>query len=118
MEEDRVLFAGDLAMKRAFPAFASPYSSGRTWLASLDKLDALRPAKVVGSHGEIGDAALISEYRGYLKAVEARVRELKSEGKSSDEAAKLLTAEFQAKYPDWSAPVRIAGAVQAFYADR
>ena len=74
--------------------------------------------KVVGSHREMGDATLISEYRGYLKSIEARVRELKSEGKSSDEAAKLLTAEFQAKYPDWAAPVRIAGAVQAFYADR
>jgi glyoxylase-like metal-dependent hydrolase (beta-lactamase superfamily II) len=118
VEEDRVLFAGDLAMKRAFPAFASPYSSGRTWLASLDALDALRPVKVVGSHGEMGDAALISDYRGYLKTVEARVQQLKAAGVPVAEAEKTLTAELQARYPDWAQPARIAGAVQAFYADR
>jgi hypothetical protein len=105
-------------MKRAFPAFASPYSSGRTWLASLDALDALNPLKVVGSHGEMGDATLISDYRSYLKTVEARVRELKAAGVPLAEAEKILTAELQARYADWAQPVRIAGAVQAFYADR
>jgi len=115
VEEDRILFAGDLAMKGAFPAFASPYSSGKTWLASLDKLDAMRPVKVVGSHGEMGDASLISEYRNYLRAVQSRVAQLKSSGVSVTDASKTLTAEFEAKYPNWSAPARIAGAVQAFY---
>jgi len=115
VEEDRILFAGDLAMKSAFPAFASPYSSGKTWLASLDKLDAMRPVKVVGSHGEMGDASLISEYRNYLRAVQSRVAQLKSSGVSVTDASKTLTAEFEAKYPNWSAPARIAGAVQAFY---
>jgi glyoxylase-like metal-dependent hydrolase (beta-lactamase superfamily II) len=118
VEEDRVLFAGDLAMKRAFPAFASPYSSGRVWLKSLDALDALKPLKVVGSHGEIGDAALIADYRAYLKTVEARVGELKAAGVPLAEAEKTLTAELSARYPDWAQPVRIAGAVQAFYSDR
>ena len=102
-------------MKGAFPAFASPYSSGKTWLASLDKLDAMRPVKVVGSHGEMGDASLISEYRNYLRAVQSRVAQLKSSGVSVTDASKTLTAEFEAKYPNWSAPARIAGAVQAFY---
>src|SRR5215475_10560712 len=43
VESDLVLFAGDLAM-RAQPAFASPRSSLRQWLASLDRLEALKPA--------------------------------------------------------------------------
>jgi len=34
---------------------------------------------------------------------------------SVTDASKTLTAEFEAKYPNWSAPARIAGAVQAFY---
>ena len=43
VEPDRLLFAGDLAMK-AQPAFASSHSSLRQWLASLDRLEALKPA--------------------------------------------------------------------------
>ena len=41
VEGDRVLFSGDLAMKDLFPAFASPQSDSRTWLASLDQMAAL-----------------------------------------------------------------------------
>ena len=38
-------------------------------------------------------------------------------GLEYDDADKLLTAEFTAKYPNWNAPVRISGAVKAFYAE-
>ena len=48
IEADRVLFTGDIAMK-AQPAFASPYSTIRQWLASLDRLEALKPAVIVPS---------------------------------------------------------------------
>ena len=50
VELDRVLFSGDVAM-RPQPAFASPYSTIRQWLSSLDKLEALKPAVIVPSHG-------------------------------------------------------------------
>src|SRR5262249_57813614 len=46
IESERVLFAGDLAM-RAQPAFASPRASLRQWLASLDRLEALQPALIL-----------------------------------------------------------------------
>ena len=115
IEGDRVLFSGDLAMKQLFPAFASPYSDGIVWLASLDKLAAMQPKVVVGSHGGIGDASMIGDYRNILKAVQARTRELKAQGKSEDEACKLLTDELAAKYPDWVAPIRVPGAVSMFY---
>ena len=38
VEGDRVLFSGDLVMKNLFPAFATPHSDSRAWLASLDQL--------------------------------------------------------------------------------
>lgn len=117
VEEDKVLFSGDLAMNGAFPAFASPYASGKTWLVSLDHLDALRPGMIVPSHGPMGDAAMISEWRSYFTALQARVRELKGQGRSVEETDKLLTAEFTAKYPNWTASIRISGAVKAFYAE-
>jgi glyoxylase-like metal-dependent hydrolase (beta-lactamase superfamily II) len=115
VEEDRVLFSGDVVMNRTFLA-AGPTSSITTWLTTLDELDALRPAVVVPSHGAIGDATLIGMDREYLKAVQVRVGELKTQGKSADDAAQTVTAEIQGRFPDWSAPARIGAAVRAAYA--
>ena len=43
-----------------------------------------------------------------MKAIQARAVELKRAGKSADECAQTVQTEFQAKYPDWTAPTRIA----------
>jgi glyoxylase-like metal-dependent hydrolase (beta-lactamase superfamily II) len=116
VEEDDVLFAGDVVMNRTFLA-ASPTSSIRTWLATLDELDALHPKVVVPSHGAIGDGSLVGKDRDYLKAVQARVAELKPQGKSADEIAQSVSTEIQAMFPDWTAPVRIGAAARAAYAE-
>jgi hypothetical protein len=65
----------------------------------------------------MGDALMISDWRNYFKALQARVQELKGQGKSADETAKLANAEFTAKYPNWAAPDRISNAAKAFYAE-
>jgi glyoxylase-like metal-dependent hydrolase (beta-lactamase superfamily II) len=117
VEEDGVLFTGDVVINRFFPIFPDADASGKNWLAILDQLDALQPRKIVPGHGEVGDAALIGKERTYLKAVQSRVMELKAQGKSADESAKLLSAEFRTKYPDWENPGWIADAVKRFYAE-
>ena len=117
VEEDRVLFSGDLAMSGAFPAFATPQSRSDTWLKSLDALDAFHAQRLVPSHGPLADASIIGQYRSYLKDLQARVAELKRAGKSAGEASDILQAEFRAKYPDWAQPVRIVAAVNAIYAE-
>jgi glyoxylase-like metal-dependent hydrolase (beta-lactamase superfamily II) len=117
VEEDRVLFSGDLAMSGAFPAFATPQSRADTWLKSLDALDALHPQRLVPSHGPLADASIIGQYRAYLKGLQARVAELKRAGKAASEASDALQAEYRAKYPDWTQPVRIGAAVSAIYAE-
>src|SRR5258708_452967 len=62
IESERVLFAGDLAM-RAQPAFASPHSSLRHWLTSLDRLEALNPPPTFPTPGPPGTApALLHGY--------------------------------------------------------
>jgi glyoxylase-like metal-dependent hydrolase (beta-lactamase superfamily II) len=116
VEEDKVLFSGDVVMNRAFLA-AGAASSINTWLATLDELAALGPTAVVPSHGAIGDASLIAKDRDYLSAVRARVRELKAQGKSADDTAQTVVAEIQAKFPDWTAPMRIGAAARAAYAE-
>ncbi len=86
-------------------------------LTSLDALDAFRAQRLVPAHGELAEASAISQYRSYLTALQARVAELKGAGKSSEEAAELLRAEFRAKYPDWAQPLRVHAAVNAIYAE-
>jgi glyoxylase-like metal-dependent hydrolase (beta-lactamase superfamily II) len=115
VEKERVLFSGDLAMNGLFPAFATPQSSARTWLTSLDDLAKLKPRTVIGAHYPAGDASTISGYRDYLAALQARVIQLKKEGKSSDDTAVQVREEFARKYPDWQQPLRIHAAATVIY---
>jgi glyoxylase-like metal-dependent hydrolase (beta-lactamase superfamily II) len=117
VEEDKVLFSGDVVMNRTFLAANATTSSIRTWLTTLDELDGLHPTVVVPSHGGIGDATLIANDRDYLRLVQTRVGALKAQGKSADETAQTVTTEVQAKFPDWTQPPRIAAAARAAYAE-
>jgi len=112
VEEDRVLFSGDVVMNNAFLA-ANAASDIRLWLTTLDELEALKPAVVVPSHGGIGDAGLIARDRDYLTALQTRVAQLKAEGKSVEEVAQTVPPEIQAKFPGWTAPARVAIAARA-----
>jgi hypothetical protein len=103
VEEDRVLFTGDVVMSQRFLA-AQNTSSITTWLSTLDELASLKPAKVVPSHGSIDDATMIARARAFLQTVQERVGELKRAGKSSDEAAAAVVADIAPKYPEWGNP--------------
>jgi glyoxylase-like metal-dependent hydrolase (beta-lactamase superfamily II) len=116
VEPDRVLFAGDVVMNRAFLAFGAQ-SSPRTWLESLGRLAALHPGLVVPSHGPTGGPEIIDQQRQVLTALRRAVAARRAEGQSVDQAASALTSEFQAKHPDWRSPGRIAAAVRAMYAE-
>jgi glyoxylase-like metal-dependent hydrolase (beta-lactamase superfamily II) len=114
IESDRILFAGDLAM-RAQPAFASPHSSLQHWLASLDRLEALQPAIIVPSHGPTGEGiAFITGYRAYLTEVRDRTAAEKRAGQTVDQAVNTVTAAFGDRAPD---KARLAGAIRAAYAE-
>jgi glyoxylase-like metal-dependent hydrolase (beta-lactamase superfamily II) len=117
VEQDGVLFTGDGVINRFFPIFPDADASGKNWLSILDQLDEFHPRTIVPGHGEVGDASLIGVERTYLKAVQSRTAELKAQGKTVDETAKMLSVEFRAKYPDWENPGWIADAVERFYAE-
>jgi glyoxylase-like metal-dependent hydrolase (beta-lactamase superfamily II) len=117
VEPDLVLFAGDVVMNRAFLAWGQA-SSAQTWLDVLGRLESLRPTKVVPSHGPMGDATIIGEQRGVLQTLQARVRDLKTQGQSVDDVARALTSEFQARYPGWIGPNRVGAAVRSFYSEQ
>jgi glyoxylase-like metal-dependent hydrolase (beta-lactamase superfamily II) len=114
IERDRVLFSGDVAM-RPQPAFASPYSNVRHWLSSLDRLEALKPAIIVPSHGPVGDGSIFaSGYRTYLVEVRDRTTTEKKAGRSADQAVEAVTAAMVDRFPDKG---RLAGAIKAAYAE-
>ena len=114
IESERVLFTGDLAM-RAQPAFASPHSNLRRWLANLDRLEALKPAIIVPSHGPTGDGTgFITGYHAYLTEVRDRTAVEKRAGRSVEQAVETVTAAFHDRAPD---KARLAGAIKAAYAE-
>jgi glyoxylase-like metal-dependent hydrolase (beta-lactamase superfamily II) len=111
---EQVLFAGDLAM-HAQPAFASPHSSIRHWLAILDRLEQLKPVIIVPSHGPTGDGTgFITSYRAYLTEVRDRAAAQKRAGRSMDQVVETVTAAFGDRAPD---KARLAGAIKAAYAE-
>ena len=116
IEEDRVLFTGDVVMSQRFLA-AQNTSSLTTWLATLDELASLKPARVVPSHGSIGDATMIARDREFLQAVQSRVGELKRAGKSMDEAVAAVVADIAPKYPEWGNPSGAGAVARAAYAE-
>jgi glyoxylase-like metal-dependent hydrolase (beta-lactamase superfamily II) len=112
VKEDRVLFAGDVAMAGQ-PNFSNPPSSSLDhWLATLDVLAAFKPAIVVPAHGPIGDASYIANYRTYLTTIRDRTRVLKQQGRTVDESIQIITEEMKSRYPNAN---RISGAVKVAY---
>jgi glyoxylase-like metal-dependent hydrolase (beta-lactamase superfamily II) len=114
IESDRVLFSGDVAM-RAQPVFASAHSSRRQWLTSLARLEALKPAIIVPSHGPTGDGTgLITGYRTYLMTVRDRTEAEKRAGRSVDQAVEAVTQAFGDSAPDKG---RLGGAIKGAYGE-
>jgi glyoxylase-like metal-dependent hydrolase (beta-lactamase superfamily II) len=110
---DGVLFSGDVAMKPQ-PAFANPAATISHWLSSLDRLEALRPERIVPSHGPFGGTEIIAGYRAYLTRVRDRTAELKTAGKTQDETVRTVTDEMAPEFPDRN---RLGGAIRAAYAE-
>jgi len=97
VEPDRVLVTGDLVMM-GLPQFTAPTARIATWLGSLDKFDALKPVRIVPSHGAMGDASMIATYRSFLMTVRERAAALKKDGKTLDETVRALQEELQPRY--------------------
>ena len=119
VEEDRVLFTGDVVMP-VFPAVNAQGSSIAKWLANMSEFEALNPVVVVGAHGRRGDAGLIRRYREYLTAVQSRVAAAKRGGASVEATTAMLAETLAAQFPDLApasgpATGRVTAAIQAAY---
>jgi glyoxylase-like metal-dependent hydrolase (beta-lactamase superfamily II) len=116
VEGDSVLLPGDIVQDKLIPNLSNEDASAKSWIADLDKLEPLHPRLIVPDHGASGDASLIAQERGFLADLRDSALELKRQGKSSDDAAKMLASEFKTKYPDWVGNA-VANDVHRIYAE-
>lgn len=98
--EDRVLFAGDVAMQR-FPGIRGADYSIAAWREALARLAGLDAEILVPSHGPLGGMSLVEVYDDYFATLQTRARELKAQGRSADEVAERLMNELGPSYPQW-----------------
>jgi glyoxylase-like metal-dependent hydrolase (beta-lactamase superfamily II) len=116
VEEDRVLFAGDVVMNNSFLA-ATPVSSMKAWLAAFDAAEKLGPTTVVPAHGAVGTGALIPSNRALMRAIQARAQELKAQGRSADDVAEAVQKELQSQHPEWPRANGVPAAARSAYAE-
>jgi glyoxylase-like metal-dependent hydrolase (beta-lactamase superfamily II) len=116
VEGDGVLFSGDVVMNNSFLA-AGPVSSMNAWLAAFDAFEKLRPRTIVPAHGPVGEGSIIAANRGIMQGVQRRARELKAQGRSTEDTATTVQTEFQASHPDWPRANGLAAAARAAYAE-
>jgi glyoxylase-like metal-dependent hydrolase (beta-lactamase superfamily II) len=98
VEPDAILFSGDVVMT-TMPAFGSPQSRVSIWLQSLDRFEQLKPKRIVPSHRAMGDVSMVARWKTLMTTVQARAAELKKQGRSRDEAVKVIQDELQDRYP-------------------
>jgi glyoxylase-like metal-dependent hydrolase (beta-lactamase superfamily II) len=119
VEPDSVLFSGDVVQNKAGPNFyICTECTPHKWLAVLDQVAReLKPNIIVPDHSDVGDISLIAEERGMFDDLQSRAMALKAQGKSADEAGKIIAEEFREKYQGWTALNNIDQAVHQAYSD-
>jgi metallo-beta-lactamase class B len=116
VEQDKVLYAGDVVMPRVPVAFGQT-SSAKVWEDVLAQLTPLGATVIVPAHGPTGTGAMLAEQRAAFAGLRKRVGELKGQGVSVDDAVKTLTPEFQQQHPDWTSTNRVGAIVRGMYSE-
>ena len=116
VEEDRVLFSGDVVMHDSFLA-AGQSASMKAWFAAFDQFEQLGPAAVVPSHGAVGDGSIVGVNRVVMQDVQTRARQMKAAGKSADETAAAVQKDVTATHPDWPRNAGLAAAARAAWTE-
>ena len=117
VEPDSVLVSGDVVQNKAGIGLTGSRSSLTSWIAVVDKVAALKPALILPDHSLPGDGRLIVEQRDFLTDLQESVQALKRQGKSAEEAARQISADFPARYKGWTRLNFLERSVIAAYPD-
>jgi glyoxylase-like metal-dependent hydrolase (beta-lactamase superfamily II) len=116
VEPDSLLISGDVVQNKTGPFFYCDACTPKSWAAVLDRIAGqFHPALILPDHSPPGNGGLLSEERAFMTDLAAGLVALKREGKTADEAGKILTAEMTARYPGWSSLGRISQGVEQGY---
>lgn len=123
VDSDRTLISGDIVQNKVVPSVSADGGSFTSWLAVLDRLEALKPRWIVPDHSRVGDGSLIGQQRAFMLDMRSRALALKKQGLSAADAGKRLTDDFKSAYPawaqnpDWPNTNSINGFVQRVYVE-
>jgi glyoxylase-like metal-dependent hydrolase (beta-lactamase superfamily II) len=98
VEPDSILVSGDIVMT-TMPGFSSASSKLSVWIQSLNRFEALKPVRIVPSHGPMGDVSMVTRWKTLMTTVQARAAELKKQGRTIDDTVKMIQDELQDRYP-------------------
>jgi glyoxylase-like metal-dependent hydrolase (beta-lactamase superfamily II) len=116
VEPDRTLVSGDVVQNKVMPGIFGDGGTPATWLAVLDKVEALNAAHILPDHSEPGDGSLVGAERDLIAGIQTRALALKQHGVSVEDAGKQISAELKTQHPDWS-NTNAAGFVKSVYAE-
>ena len=116
VEPDRTLVSGDVVQNKIVPGIYGDGGTPSSWLAVLDKVQALNALHVLPDHSAPGDGTMVALERQFIADVRSGALELKKKGLSAEDAAKQLAVDFKTKYPDWP-NMNLAGFVRSIYAE-
>jgi glyoxylase-like metal-dependent hydrolase (beta-lactamase superfamily II) len=116
VEPDRTLVSGDVVQNKIMPGIFGDGGTPATWLAVLDKVEALNAAHILPDHSAPGDGSLVGAERDLIAGIQTRALALKQQGVSVEDAGKQISAELKTQHPDWP-NTNAAGFVKSVYAE-
>jgi glyoxylase-like metal-dependent hydrolase (beta-lactamase superfamily II) len=117
VEPDGTLISGDVVQNKMVPNLPDDNASMKGWVEILATLRPMKFRHIVPDHSAPGDGSLIEDDYQFFSQLQARALELKRQGKSSDEAGQILTAELKMKFPDWPNLSAVPNVVKHVYAE-
>jgi glyoxylase-like metal-dependent hydrolase (beta-lactamase superfamily II) len=116
VEPDRTLVSGDVVQNETMPNIFGDGGTPASWLAVLDKVEALHAEHVLPDHSKPGDGSMVAAERSLILTIRTRALALNGQGVSVEEAGKQISAELKAQHPGWP-NTNAAGFVKSVYAE-
>ena len=117
VDPDKTLISGDVVQNKIVPNIFGDGGTPASWIAVIDKVKPLGALHILPDHSPIGNGSLVTQDREFISQLRTRSLELKRQNVNVDSAGATLTAEFQARYPDWNIK-SVAGFVKSAYSER
>ncbi|MFX0097337.1 MAG: MBL fold metallo-hydrolase [Candidatus Hodarchaeota archaeon] len=103
VEEDRLLFAGDIIFAKSFPWAGDPTSNPDTWIQTFRRILDLDIDTIVPGHGPVCDKSEVKIQLDWFEGVKDEMKKLIREGRSVEEAIRHdgYPSFYKSKRPEW-----------------